>query len=186
MTENRAALHKLIADTAADVSVQNQYWTAGDLADALIATGKLVLIDDGAVERVARAILAAEKGNDSPAIFDGDAEAQDIYEANPDPISPLEVYRLALDRRIAAEREAVPKPTRAQMEYKWKRRAEESEARAAAAEARESKLRESLTQLLTDMHEATCNGMSWITYEEVQVMKHRARAAIEENQRGQG
>ncbi len=35
-----------------------------------------------------------------------DAEAQDIYEASPDPINPMEVYRLALARRIAAEREA--------------------------------------------------------------------------------
>jgi hypothetical protein len=67
------------------------------------------------------------------------------------------------------------------------------EARATAAEAREAalvaenaRIREALTQLLTDMHEATCNGMSWITYEEVQVMKHRARAAIEENKHGQG
>lgn len=50
---DRAALRKLIADTAADLSAQKELWTAGDLAEALIATGKLVLIDDGAVERVA-------------------------------------------------------------------------------------------------------------------------------------
>jgi len=54
--DRAATLRKLIADTAADVSAQYTYWTAETLADALIATGKLVLIDDGAVDRVARAI----------------------------------------------------------------------------------------------------------------------------------
>lgn len=53
---NRAALRDLIADTAADLPTQNPVWTAGCLADALLATGKLVLVDDGAVERMARAI----------------------------------------------------------------------------------------------------------------------------------
>lgn len=51
-----ATLRKLIADTAADVSAQNTYWTAGTLADALIATGKLVLIDEGAVDVMAKGI----------------------------------------------------------------------------------------------------------------------------------
>jgi len=55
---DRAALRKLIADTAADVSAQNPVWTAGDLADALIVTGKLALIDDGAVERCVKAMRA--------------------------------------------------------------------------------------------------------------------------------
>ena len=120
---DRAALRKLIADTAADLSAQKELWTAGDLAEALIATGKLVLIDDGAVE-------------------------------------------------------AVPKPTRAQMEYKWKRRAEESEARATAAEAREARLLEALRKIEAGKGiggpdaELQCADI--------------ARAAIEENQRGQG
>lgn len=51
-------LRDLIADTAADLSAANPCWTAGCLADALIRTGQLVLVDDGAVERVARAIKA--------------------------------------------------------------------------------------------------------------------------------
>lgn len=43
-------LRDLIADTAADLSAANPYWTAGCLADALIRTGQLVLVDDGAVD----------------------------------------------------------------------------------------------------------------------------------------
>lgn len=68
--DRAATLRKLISDTAADVSAQNTYWTAGTLADALIATGKLVLIDDRAVEaernerrvRIQQALLATLDG----------------------------------------------------------------------------------------------------------------------------
>lgn len=66
--DRAATLRKLIADTAADVSAQNEVWTAGDLADALIATGKLVLIGPDAVEDVARAISTA-KGINPDAIY---------------------------------------------------------------------------------------------------------------------
>lgn len=167
MTENRAALHKLIADTAADVSVQNQYWTAGDLADALIATGKLVLIG-----LEARSVL------------------EQLFEAGWDTsreetLSFFDHQKVATDAALAALGGEVMGRIEDDL-FHTAQALEAAEARATAAEAREAKLRESLTQLLTDMHEATCNGMSWITYEEVQVMKHRARAAIEENQRGQG
>jgi hypothetical protein len=56
---DRAALRKLIADTAADLSAQNPVWTAGELADALIATNQLVLIGPDAVEALAELQLAA-------------------------------------------------------------------------------------------------------------------------------
>jgi hypothetical protein len=72
---DRAALRKLIADTAADLSAQKELWTAGDLAEALIATGKLVLIDDGAVERVARSIATFYGDEDIWEAYHGDATA---------------------------------------------------------------------------------------------------------------
>ena len=74
--------------------------------------------------------------------------------------------------------EAVPKPTRAQMEYKWKRRAEESEARATAAEAREARLLEALRKI--EAGEGIGGPDAELQCADI------ALAAIEENQRGQG
>lgn len=59
-------LRDLIADTAADLSAANPYWTAGCLADALIRTGQLVLVDDEAVERVAVRLWRADAERAAP------------------------------------------------------------------------------------------------------------------------
>ncbi len=55
--DHLAALKQLIADTTADMSAANTFWTAGELAKALAETGRIVLIDrEGLRERVARSL----------------------------------------------------------------------------------------------------------------------------------